>query len=73
MMTRHIVVNTMSFANNQQPDSAVLRIEGELTLYRCSEPKETLLAARASGVARDIDLAGVTDIDTAGAHAARAA
>lgn len=43
-----------------------LRIEGEMTIYRAAELKQTLLEALAGQAALDIDLAGVTEIDTAG-------
>ena len=42
---------------------AVLRIEGEMTIYRAGELKQTLLA---SPPPTEIDLSGVTEIDTAG-------
>ncbi len=41
----------------------VLRIEGELTIFRATELKPVLLA---SPPADEIDLSGVTEIDTAG-------
>lgn len=44
-------------------ESATLRIEGEMTIYRAEELKQTLLAEPAP---REIDLSGVTDIDTVG-------
>ncbi len=44
----------------QQP---ALRIEGELTIFRALELKQAMLAAPAPN---DIDLSGVTDIDSAG-------
>lgn len=43
-----------------------LRIDGEMTIYRAGELKQTLLDALAGQGALDIDLAGVTEIDTAG-------
>ena len=43
-------------------DPAVLRIDGELTIFRALELKPVLLAP----ALREIDLSGVTDIDTAG-------
>ena len=45
---------------------AVLRIEGELTIYRAAEFKQTLLDAVAGAAVLELDLSGVTDIDTAG-------
>ena len=41
----------------------VFRIEGELTIFRAQELKQALLA---DPVPLEIDLSGVTDIDTAG-------
>jgi len=41
----------------------VLRVEGELTIFRAAELKPALLA---SPPVTEIDLSGVTDIDTAG-------
>jgi len=46
-----------------QPNSGVLRIEGELSIYRAAELKQALLDEPAP---REVDLSGVTDIDTAG-------
>ena len=46
--------------------SHTLRIEGELTIYRAAELKETLLAAVAAHAALDVDLTAVTELDTAG-------
>ena len=43
--------------------AAVLRIEGELTIFRALELKQALLADPAP---QEIDLSGVTEIDTAG-------
>ncbi|KQV78595.1 hypothetical protein ASD15_22600 [Massilia sp. Root351] len=51
-------------------DPGLLFIEGELTIYRAAELKAALLAAvsraHAGGHALEVDLAGVTEIDTAG-------
>ena len=44
-------------------NATVLRIEGEMTIFRALELKQTLLA---DPVPVEIDLSGVTDIDTAG-------
>jgi anti-anti-sigma factor len=44
-------------------DTTVLRIEGELTIFRAMELKPTLLANVSS---LEIDLSGVTELDTAG-------
>lgn len=42
---------------------AVLRIEGELTIFRAMELKPTLLV---DPLPEEIDLSGVTELDTAG-------
>ena len=47
-------------------DTAALRIEGELTIYRAAELKDALIAPLASGATLEVDLAGVTELDTAG-------
>jgi anti-anti-sigma factor len=43
-------------------DPAVLRIEGELTIFRATELKPVLLAP----TLREVDLSRVTELDTAG-------
>lgn len=45
---------------------AALRLDGELTIYRAAELKPMLLAPLAPGVTLEVDLAGVTELDTAG-------
>lgn len=47
-------------------DPGVLRIEGELTIYRALEWKGPLLAPLQPGARVEVDLSGVTDIDCAG-------
>lgn len=53
-------------------DHGLLFIEGDLTIYRAAELKEALLAAinrvhaNAKVQTLEVDLAGVTEIDTAG-------
>lgn len=47
-------------------DQGLLFIEGELTIYRAAELKDALLAAVNHSPVLEVDLAGVTDIDTAG-------
>ena len=46
--------------------STSLRLEGELTIYRATELKATLLEAVAEHALLDIDLSAVTEFDTAG-------
>ena len=48
---------------NDSTASAVLRIQGEMTIYLAAELKQALLAEPAPC---EIDLSGVTDIDTVG-------
>jgi anti-sigma B factor antagonist len=44
----------------------VLRIDGELTIYRADEIKALLLAALAEPSDLELDLSGVSELDTAG-------
>ena len=48
---------------SDQPGSGVLRLEGELSIYRAAELKQALLDEPAPS---ELDLSGVTDIDSAG-------
>lgn len=43
-----------------------MRIEGEMTIYRAAELKAEVLAAVRPKAALEIDLSGVTEIDSAG-------
>ncbi|MGW8390436.1 STAS domain-containing protein [Pseudoduganella sp. HUAS MS19] len=56
----------MSSQRTQPP--ALLFIEGDLTIRRVQELKDVLLARLAQAQALEVDLAGVTEIDTAGAQ-----
>ncbi len=56
----------MKSATKKKNNAAMLRIEGEMTIYRSAELKEALLAPLASANALEVDLSGVTEIDTAG-------
>jgi len=53
----------MTPANEPKSDPAVLRIQGELSIYRAAELKQVLLDDPAP---TEVDLSGVTEIDTAG-------
>ncbi|MBQ5947357.1 lipid asymmetry maintenance protein MlaB [Massilia sp. ST3] len=44
----------------------ILRIEGELSIYRAAELRQELLAALDGAAALDIDLSAVTELDSAG-------
>jgi anti-sigma B factor antagonist len=46
--------------------AALLRLDGELTIYRAAELKATLSQALDSVQQLEIDLSGVTEIDTSG-------
>lgn len=46
--------------------AAVIRLDGEVSIYRAAELKETLLAAVRDHAAVELDLSGVTEFDTAG-------
>lgn len=50
----------------ERQNGAVLRLQGELNIYRAAELKQELLAPIAAGTSVEIDLSGVTDLDTAG-------
>jgi anti-anti-sigma factor len=53
----------MTDADWPQREPTVLRIAGELTIFRAVELKQALLAVPAP---QEVDLSGVTEIDTAG-------
>lgn len=46
--------------------TACLPIEGEMTIYRAAELKQTLLNALNGATSLEVDLHGVTEIDSAG-------
>lgn len=46
--------------------TACLPIEGEMTIYRAAELKQALLEALNGATALEVDLHGVTEIDSAG-------
>lgn len=56
----------MSSALHFNEDTGCLAINGELTIYQANAATEALRSAFASGALREIDLAGVTEMDTAG-------
>jgi len=49
-----------------QNADASLRIQGEMTIYRAAELKAMLLKPIQAGATVEVDLSGVTDLDTAG-------
>lgn len=56
----------MSSPHIQPP--TLLFIEGDLTIRRVQEMKEVILARLARSQVLELDLAGITEIDTAGAQ-----
>jgi anti-sigma B factor antagonist len=52
--------------NPEKHKTAALRIQGALTIYRAAELKETLLAALPAAGPLEVDLSGVTELDSAG-------
>ena len=56
----------MSTANSRGGEASTLRIEGEMTIYRALELKQLLLARLAESSALEVDLAAVTELDSAG-------
>jgi anti-anti-sigma factor len=58
--------------SDPMPDGA-LRIDGELTIYTAEAVRERLLGALQDQPAVEIDLAGVTEFDTAGLQVLMAA
>lgn len=56
----------MTSTNQRESAPPVLCIQGELSIYRATELKRALLAALTEAASLDIDLSGVTEIDTAG-------
>ncbi|WP_420474666.1 STAS domain-containing protein [Noviherbaspirillum sp. ST9] len=49
-----------------QRKGALLRLEGEMSIYKAAELKQTLLAAVPAAGTLEADLSGVTEMDTAG-------
>jgi len=56
----------MSDAFRFDAEAGSLTLQGELTIYQISEATEALRSATDSGQLRLIDLAGVSELDTAG-------
>ena len=51
---------------HEHPAAAALRIEGDMTIYRAAELKETLLQALYGAGVLEIDLSAVSEIDSSG-------
>lgn len=56
----------MTNANGGAGETSLLRIEGEMTIYRALELKQALLARLEEADALEVDLAAVTELDTSG-------
>lgn len=56
----------MKNASRREGGASLLRIEGEMTIYRAHELKQTLLARVEESAVIEVDLANVTELDTAG-------
>jgi len=56
----------MTNANSREGSTSLLRIEGEMTIYRAFELKQALLAELEESAVVEVNLAGVTELDTAG-------
>lgn len=56
----------MTTAQKREDATSVLRIEGEMTIYRAAELKQTLLASLDQAEELEVDLTAVTELDTAG-------
>lgn len=56
----------MSKAKKSPGKNAQLRVEGEMTIFRAAELKETMLAALEMANTLEVNLSGVTEFDTAG-------
>lgn len=56
----------MNIDTEQRGDARCLRFEGELTIYAAAAVKTALLEALTDAIEVELDLAGITAIDTAG-------
>lgn len=56
----------MTAARPKKSKAKVLKISGEMTIYRAEELKQTLLGALQHPGKLDIDLSGVSELDTVG-------
>lgn len=56
----------MTTANKRKDATSMLRIEGEMTIYRAAELKQALLASLDQAEELEIDLTAVTELDSAG-------
>lgn len=56
----------MSETQAEQRGAGRLALSGELTIYHAAEVKQQVLAALRAGPVLELDLSGVTELDTAG-------
>jgi anti-sigma B factor antagonist len=56
----------MASKQQSNPPSTTLRIDGEMTIYRAAELKALLLDALSAATELEVNLSGVTELDTAG-------
>lgn len=56
----------MTTAKKRKKEVTVLRIEGEMSIYRAAELKQTLLESLDRAGELEIDLGAVTELDSAG-------
>jgi anti-sigma B factor antagonist len=56
----------MTTTKKRKNATSILRIEGEMSIYRAVELKQTLLASLNEAAELEVDLAAVTELDTAG-------
>lgn len=56
----------MSAEKKRKEAMATLQIEGEMSIYRAAELKQTLLSELEKSPILEVDLSGVTELDTAG-------
>ncbi len=56
----------MTTTDAPAPDLCEVRLEGEVTIYQAEQMKQDLLVALERAQVLELNLAGVTDIDTAG-------
>jgi len=56
----------MSTENQNKTEKSVMRIDGEISIYRAAELKQVLLTSLEQTQELELDLAAVTELDTAG-------
>jgi len=56
----------MSTENQNKTEKSVVRVDGEISIYRAAELKQVLLTSLEQTQELELDLAAVTELDTAG-------